>query len=107
MTLHRYGYRQSADRTEVTLRPLVSLTVQLLVLDLCLALLAGLPVLLAMGPLTVHAAVLDEVAGIAVLELDGVAPLLAAVGAGFDDVNLGNGYAAHCRTRLMAACSCV
>ena len=40
--------------------------------------------LLAVGLLTVHAAVLDEAAGRAVLELDGVAPLLAAVSAAFD-----------------------
>ena len=32
-----------------------------------------------MGPLAVHAAVLDEAAGRAVLELDDVAPALAAV----------------------------
>ena len=50
------------------------LTVQLLVLELCHALLARLLVLLAMGPLAVHAAVLDEAAGRAVLEPDGVAP---------------------------------
>ncbi|EJK52808.1 hypothetical protein THAOC_27882, partial [Thalassiosira oceanica] len=45
-------------------------------------------------------AVLDETAGRTVLQLDGAAPLLAAVGAGFDDVSLCKGYAAHYRTRL-------
>ena len=34
-----------------------------------------------MGLLTFHATVLDEAAGIAVLELDRVAPMLAAIGA--------------------------
>ena len=38
--------------------------------------------LLAVGLLAVHAAVLDKMAGRAVLELDCVAPVLAAVGAG-------------------------
>ena len=51
--------------------PLEPLTVQLLVLDLGCAMPARLPVQLAVGPLTVHAAVLDETAGRAVLELDG------------------------------------
>ncbi|EJK53079.1 hypothetical protein THAOC_27550, partial [Thalassiosira oceanica] len=37
---------------------------------------------LAMGLLAFHAAVFHELAGIAFLELDGVAPLLAAIGAG-------------------------
>ncbi|EJK70855.1 hypothetical protein THAOC_07752, partial [Thalassiosira oceanica] len=46
-------------------------------------LLAGLLVQLAVGSLTVHAAVLDEAACRAVLELDDGAPELAAVGAGF------------------------
>ncbi|EJK53564.1 hypothetical protein THAOC_26975, partial [Thalassiosira oceanica] len=59
-----------------------ALAVQFLVLELCHALLASLLVQLAVGPLAVHAAVLDEAAGRAVLELDGVAPELAAVGAG-------------------------
>ena len=57
--------------------------VQLLVLELSRALIACLLVQLAMGPLAVHAAVLDESAGGAVLELDRVAPGLAAVGADF------------------------
>ena len=68
------------------------LTVQPLVLELCDALLAGLLVLLPMGPLAVHAAVFDEAAGRAVLELDGVASFLAAVGAGLIAIN---GHAAH------------
>ena len=72
-------YRQRANRAVAPLRPLVSLTVQLLVLELCRPLLARLLVMLAVGPLAVHAAVLDEAAGRAVLELDGVAPVLAAV----------------------------
>ena len=82
MCVHGYGYRQSADRTEVPLRPLESLAVQLLVLELRRTLLACLLVLLAVGPLAVHAAVLDEAAGRADLELGGFAPVLAAVGAG-------------------------
>ena len=59
----------------------MSLTVQLLVLYFGRALLACLLVLLAVGLLAVHATVHDEAAGIAVLELDRVAPMLAAVGA--------------------------
>ena len=55
----------------------------MLVLDLCCALLTGLLVLHSVGLLTVDAAVFDEVAGIAVLELDCTAPLLATIGAGF------------------------
>ena len=39
-----------------------------------------------MSLLAAHAAVLDEAAGRALLELDGVAPVLAAVGAGFNPV---------------------
>ncbi|EJK74486.1 hypothetical protein THAOC_03830, partial [Thalassiosira oceanica] len=85
---------KSTDRAEVTLGPLVSLAVQLLVLELCDTLLACLLVLLSVGPLAVHAAVLDEAAGRAVLELDGVAPLLAAVGAGLVAISR-NGHAAH------------
>ena len=65
------------------LRPLVALAVQLLVLQLGRALLACLLVELAVYLLAVHAAVLDEIAGVALLELDGVTPSLAAVGAGF------------------------
>ena len=44
------------------------------------------------GPLAVHAAVFHEAAGIAVLELDVVAPVLAAVGAGLFFIN---GHTAH------------
>ena len=57
------------------------LTVQLFVLQLRHTLLAGSLVLLSMGPLAVHAAVLDEAAGRAVLQLHCVAELHAAVGA--------------------------
>ena len=63
---------------------LKTLAVQLLVPELCCTLLAGLLVLLAVCPLAVHAAVFHEAAGRAVLELDDIAPLLAAVGADFD-----------------------
>ena len=52
------------------------MAVQSLVLEFCCTLLAGLLVLLAVGLLAVHAAVLDEAAGRAVLEL--VVPLAAA-----------------------------
>ena len=77
------------------LRPLVTLIVQLLVLELCGTLLACLLVLLAVGLLAVHAAVFDEAAGRAVLELDGVAPVLAAIGAGFFAVTLAGSHATH------------
>ncbi|EJK48376.1 hypothetical protein THAOC_32832 [Thalassiosira oceanica] len=99
MLAHRHWDRQSADQAEIPLRPLVPLTVQLLVLELGRASLACLLVLLAVGPLAVHAAVLDEAAGRAVLELDSVASVLAAVGARFA-VILGNGYAAHDNKKL-------
>ena len=80
---------QSADRAEVSLRSLEPLAVQLLVLELCHAYLTGLLVLLPMGPLAVHAAVLDEATGRAVLELDGVTPSSpATVGAGLDAIVL-------------------
>ena len=53
--------------------------------------------LLAVGFLAVHAAVLDEAAGRAVFELDDVAPVLAAVGAGFVAITLAtHGHAVHC-----------
>ncbi|EJK67099.1 hypothetical protein THAOC_11910, partial [Thalassiosira oceanica] len=84
MVIRRKRDRQSADRAEVPLRPLVPLTVQLLVLELCRALLAHLLVQLAVGPLAVHAAVLDEAACRAVLELDAslaATAAFAAVGA--------------------------
>ena len=58
------------------------MTVQLFVLELRDALLACLLVLLAVCFLTVHSAVLDKATGRAVPELGGVAPELAAVGAG-------------------------
>ena len=63
------------------LRPLVALAVQLLVLQLGRALFACLLVMLAMDLLAVDAAVFHKVAGRAVLQLDGVTPFLAAVGA--------------------------
>ncbi|EJK55048.1 hypothetical protein THAOC_25262, partial [Thalassiosira oceanica] len=47
------------------------------------------------GPSAVHAAILDEAAGRAVLELDGVALALAAVGAGFVAIFLNRHAAAH------------
>ena len=106
MRLHAQGDRQSADRAEVLLRPrLVSLPEQSFVPELCRTLLAYPLVLLAMGLLAVHTAVFDEVAGGAVLELDGVAPVLAAVGAGFVAASLGIRHANHCRSRLKSFCS--
>ena len=86
--------RQGADRADVSLRPLVSLRIKTLVLELGCALLACLLVLLAMGLLTVHAAVLDKAAGRAVLELHGVAPVLATVGARLVGI-VHNRHAAH------------
>ena len=68
----------------------MTLSVQLLVLQGGRALLAGLLVLLAVDLLAVHAAILHQVAGRAVLELGGIAPFLAAVGADFDG-NVGRG----------------
>jgi len=59
----------------------VPLAVQSLVLEFCCTLLAGLLVLLAVGFLAVHAAVLDEAAGRAVLELDGPARCNPTIGA--------------------------
>ncbi|EJK59267.1 hypothetical protein THAOC_20535 [Thalassiosira oceanica] len=76
-------------------RPIKPLTVQLLVLELGCTLLARLLVLLAVGPLAVRAAILDEAAGRAVLQLDGVAPLLAAVGADFLAIVRNRHAAAH------------
>ena len=68
----------------MSLRPLVPLAVQLLVLLLGRAFLACLLVDLAVGLLAFHAAIFDETAGRAVLELDAVVIALApAVGAGF------------------------
>ena len=81
---HRQRYRQRAYRTEVALWPFVSLTVQPFLLQLGRSFLARLLVLLAVGPLTVQAAVPDETAGRAVLELDAVLAALApAVDADF------------------------
>ena len=70
------------------------MTVQPLVLELRRTLLARLLMLLAVGPLAVHAAVFHEEAGIAVLEFHCFAPALAAVGAG---LFANNGHAAHFR----------
>ena len=58
----------------------MSLTVQLLFLQLCHTLLARLLMLLAVGLLAVGTTVLDEATGRAVPELDGVATAFAAVG---------------------------
>ena len=82
MVIHWEGDRQSADRTEIPLQPLQPLSVQLFILELHCALLACLLVLSAVGLLAVHAAVLHDATCRTVLELDGVAPVLAAVGAG-------------------------
>jgi len=48
------------------------------------------------GPLAVHAAVLDESAGRAVLEPDGVTPVLAAVSAGSSAIDE-DGHVVHLR----------
>ena len=63
MLNRRYWHGQGAYRAELSLRPLVPLAVQSLVLQLGRALLAGLLVLLAVGPLAVDATVFDEEAG--------------------------------------------
>ena len=96
MLLHWQWNWQRANRAEVPLRPLVPLTVQLLVLQLCRPLLTSLLVMLAMNLLAVDATVLDEAAGRAVLEFDGVALVLAAVRA---QVNVPVGNAAHAPQR--------
>ena len=83
MIVNRKWYCKETDRAEVILWSLVTLAVQLLVLELGHALLACLLVLLAMDLLAVNAAVFHEEAGVAVLELDRVIGSLAAVGAGF------------------------
>ena len=77
--------------------PLQPLTVQPLVLEFCRALLARLLVLLVVCFLAVHAAVFHEAAGRAVLQLDGVAPELAAVGAGLVTITLAR-HAFHLRS---------
>ena len=79
---HGQWDRQRTDRAEISLWTLLSLAVQLLVVELSRTLLACLLVLLAMGPLAVHAAVPDEAAGRAVPERDSAALGLPAVGAG-------------------------
>ena len=83
MLVHGKRDRQRAYRAEIPLGPLLPLAVQSLVFQLRDTLFARSLVLLAMGFLAVHAAVLDEVASRAVLELDAVVvSFLAAVGAG-------------------------
>ena len=57
--------------------------------------------LLAMGLLAVHAAVLDEAAGSAALELDDVAPEFAAVGSGLVAITLAR-HAVHNLAGLLA-----
>ena len=96
MVIYGYWDRQGADRAEVPLRSLQPQTVQLLVLEFGRTLLACLLVLLAIGPLTVHAAVLDEAAGRAVLQLDGADPSLAAVGTSFVATIAIIRHAVHC-----------
>ncbi|EJK64593.1 hypothetical protein THAOC_14653, partial [Thalassiosira oceanica] len=83
---------QHAFKDECSL--IVSGMGRLLALELGCALLAGLLVQLAVDLLAVHAAVLDEAAVGAGLELDGVAPLLATVGARCVAITH-NGHAAH------------
>ena len=97
--------RQCAYRAEIPLGPLPTLAIQLLVFELGRTFLACLLVLLALGLLAVHAAVLDEAAGRAVLELDSIAGLLAAVGAGFHCLNFARHsrfHGSHCCTRGVA-----
>ena len=60
--------------------------VKTLVLELCFTQLARLLVLLAVGLLAADAAVFDEVAGRAILEIYGVAVKFTAVSAGFNGV---------------------
>ena len=68
MLLHPQGYRQRADRAEVSFGPLVTLAVQPLVLQLGRASLALLLVFAAVISLAVHAAVFDEETRRAVLQ---------------------------------------
>ena len=102
MRLYRQRYGQGADQAEVTLRPLDPLAVQLLVLELGRTLFARLLVPLAVCLLAVHAAVLDEAAGRAVPELDGVAPVLTAVCA--DTCSFARRVVLHCRTGVGRLC---
>ena len=103
MVMHWERHCKETDRTEVSLGPLVTLAVQLLVLELCRTLLACLLVLLAVGLLAAHVAVFDEAAGRAVLELDDVALVLAAVCTGFV-ATIATRRVVHCRSRLTAVC---
>ncbi|EJK71451.1 hypothetical protein THAOC_07107 [Thalassiosira oceanica] len=93
MLLRRNRHGLRAYWTELRLRSRVPLAVQPLVLQLGRAFLAEFLVLLAVGLLAVHAAVLDEEAGRAVLELHAVATLPAAVGA---HISRHRGDAARC-----------
>ena len=95
MIVNRKWYCKETDRAEVILWSLVTLAVQLLVLELGHALLACLLVLLAMDLLAVHATVFHEEAGVAVLELDGVTAFLATVGTGVRGFRRVDGNAAH------------
>ena len=93
MLAHWEGNRQRAYRAKVSFRPLVPLPVQPFLPQLGGAFLADLLVLLAVGPLAVHAAVFNQAAGGAVLELDAVLAALAlAVGA---DIRCRRQDAAH------------
>ena len=95
MVMHWERHCKETDRTEVSLGPLVTLAVQLLVLELGRALLACLLVLLAVNLLAFHAAVLHEEAGRAVLELGGISPFLATVRAGLHRCRRDRDAAAH------------
>ena len=92
---HRHWYCKEADGAKMRLRPLGSLAVQLLILQLGRTFLACLLVLLAMDLLAVHATVFHEEAGVAVLELDGVTAFLATVGTGVRGFRRVDGNAAH------------
>ena len=77
---HGELYREQAERAEILPRSLVTSPVQSLVLQLGRALLAGLLVQPAVDPLAVDAAVFDEEAGRAVLQLRAIISFLATVG---------------------------
>ena len=104
MFTHWEWNKQSTYRAEVAFRSLVTLAVQLLVLELCCTLLACLLVLLPMCLLAVHAAVFDEKTGVAVLELDDVAFVLVTVGAGFSTIFLTSKRAVHCAIDARMLC---
>ena len=71
MLIYKKRNRQRADRAKFSFRSLESLSVQPLVLQFDGAFLACLLVLLAVGPLTVHAAIFDEKTGRTFLQHDG------------------------------------